>query len=286
MTASRSTARILRAFTPLRWAALVVVLVIAVTAALAPLIQPHDPIAQDVANPHQPPGTSGHLLGTDELGRDVLTRLVYGARVELLIALGATSLAAVCGTLLGLVGGFFGGILEFLSMRLVSDVLLAFPPIILALLVVTIYGPGEWTLIVVMGILFTPAFARIVYGQTLSVKRLEYVEAAKAFGAKTPTALFGVVLPNVAAPIVVQFSLIMAAAILLESGLSFLGLGVVAPAPSWGSMVASGQRYMATDPSTILVPSAMVVVTIVSFGLLADALRDWLDPRGKGRTRA
>jgi peptide/nickel transport system permease protein len=286
MSASRSTARILRAFTPLRWAALVVVVGIALTAALAPLILPLDPIAQDVANRLQPPGAAGHLLGTDELGRDVLTRLVYGARVELLIALGATVAAAVLGTLLGLLGGYFGGIVEFLSMRLVSDVLLAFPPIILALLIVTIYGPGEWTLIAVMGILFTPAFARIVYGQTLSVKRLEYVEAAKAFGAKTPTALFGVVLPNVAAPIVVQFSLIMAAAILLESGLSFLGLGVVAPAPSWGSMVASGQRYMATDPSTILVPSAMVVVTIVSFGLLADALRDWLDPRGKGRTRA
>jgi peptide/nickel transport system permease protein len=286
MTLTRAAKRVNRAFTPLRVAAFVVVVALVVTALVGPLLLQLDPLAQDVANRMQPPGAPGHLLGTDELGRDVFARLVYGARVELLIALGATTVAAVVGSLLGLVGGYFGGFVEFVSMRLVSDVLLAFPPIILALLIVTIYGPGEWTLIAVMGILFTPTFARVVYGQTLSIKRLEYVDAARAFGAKTSTALFGVVLPNVAAPIVVQFSLIMAASILLESGLSYLGLGVVAPAPSWGGMVAAGQRYMASDPAAILIPSATVVITIVSFGLLADALRDWLDPRGRGRTHA
>lgn len=272
------------AFTPLRWVALAFVLALVILGALAPVVLTADPIAQDVANRLLPPGSPGHLLGTDEYGRDVVTRLLFGARVELVIALGATALAAVLGTLLGLIGGYFGGIAEFFTMRLASDVLLAFPPVILALLIVTIYGPGALTLIVVMGILFTPGFARIVYGQTLSVKRLEYVDAAKAFGARTPTALFRVVLPNVTAPIVVQFSLIMASSILLESGLSYLGLGVVPPAPSWGGMVASGQRYMSADPSTILVPSAVVVLTILSFGLLADALRDLLDPRArKGR---
>lgn len=273
--------RLVGAFTPLRWAALVFMLALIVLAVLAPFLLPTDPLAQDVANRLRPPGTPGHLLGTDEYGRDVLTRLVYGARVELLIAFGASALAAVLGTLLGLAGGFFGGVAEFLTMRLVGDVLLAFPPVILALLVVTIYGPGEWTLVVVMGVLFAPGFARIVYGQTLSVKRLEYVEAAKAFGARTSTQVFRVVLPNVTAPIIVQFSLIMASSILLESGLSFLGLGVVAPAPSWGGMVAAGQRYMGSDPATILVPSIVVVLTILAFGLLAEALRDLLDPRAR-----
>ena len=273
--------RFAEAFTPLRWIALAFVLLVIVLAVLAPVIVTFDPVAQDIAHRLLPPGTPGHILGTDEYGRDVFTRLIYGARVELLIAFGATSLAAVFGTLLGLIGGYFGGIAEFLTMRLTSDVLLAFPPIILALLIVTIYGPGVGTLIVVMGILFAPKFARIVYGQTLSVKRLEYVDAAKAFGASIPTALFRVVLPNVSAPIVVQFSLVMASSILLESGLSFLGLGVVAPAPSWGGMVSSGQRYMGSDPATILVPSIMVVLTILSFGLLADALRELLDPRAR-----
>jgi peptide/nickel transport system permease protein len=286
MGTKKTAARLHGAFTPLRWVALAVVAALIAAATVGPFLLHIDPLAQDVANRMLPPGTPGHLLGTDELGRDVVTRLVHGARVELLIAFGATSVAVVCGTLLGLLGGYFGGITEFLSMRLVSDVLLAFPPIILALLVVAIYGPGAWTLIAVMGILFTPTFARIVYGQTLSVKRLEYVDAAKAFGAKTTTTLFQVVLPNIAAPIVVQFSLIVASAVLLESGLSYLGLGVVAPAPSWGAMVAAGQRYMASTPAAILVPSVTVVITIVSFGLLADALRDWLDPRGKARTSA
>jgi peptide/nickel transport system permease protein len=273
--------RIVGAFTVVRWAALAFVLLLIVLSVLAPIVVPADPLAQDVANRLLPPGTPGHVLGTDEYGRDVLARILHGARVELLIALGASTAAAVLGSLLGLVGGYFGGVIEFLTMRLVSDVLLAFPPVILALLIVTIYGPGEWTLIAVMGILFAPGFARIVYGQTLSVKRLEYVDAAKAFGARTSTALFRVVLPNVTAPIIVQFSLVMASAILLESGLSYLGLGVVAPAPSWGGMVASGQRYMGNDPSTILVPSIVVVLTILSFGLLADALRDLLDPRAR-----
>jgi peptide/nickel transport system permease protein len=271
--------RVADTFTVVRWTALAFVLLLVLVSLLAPLVVPADPLTQEVANRLLPPGAPGHVLGTDEYGRDVLARIVHGARAELLIALGASTVAAVLGSLLGLGGGYFGGITEFFTMRLVSDVLLAFPPVILALLIVTIYGPGEWTLIAVMGILFAPGFARIVYGQTISVKRLEYVDAAKAFGARTPTVLFRVVLPNVTAPIIVQFSLVMASAILLESGLSYLGLGVVAPAPSWGGMVASGQRYMASAPATILVPSIVVVLTILSFGLLADALRDLLDPR-------
>jgi peptide/nickel transport system permease protein len=166
-------------------------------------------------------------------------------------------------------------------MRVGVDVLLAFPPIILALLAVTLRGPGAGTLIIAMGVLFAPTFARITYGQTISVKRLEYVEAATAFGASTRTRVFGVVLPNVSAPIIVQFSLTIANAILLESGLSYLGLGVVPPSPSWGSMVAQGQRYLASEPHALLVPGAVIVMTILAFGLLGDALRQWLDPKSR-----
>ncbi|WP_167349836.1 ABC transporter permease [Pseudarthrobacter sulfonivorans] len=255
--------------------------VIIIVMILAPVIAPSDPLAQDIANKRLPVFTPGHLLGTDELGRDVLTRIMYGARIELFIALGATVFAAIAGTFMGIVGGFFGGIAETVTMRLIVDVILAFPPIILALLAVTIYGPGPITLIMVMGVLFAPTFARITYGQTLSVKREEYVEAARAFGAKTPVTLFKVILPNVSAPIIVQFSLTMAQAILLESGLSYLGLGVVPPEPSWGAMVAEGQRYITSDPMGLLVPSAALVLTILAFGLLGDGLRAYLDPKSR-----
>lgn len=275
------SAKLRQAMGPLRTAALVYVVVIIIVMILAPVIAPADPLAQDIANKRLPLFTPGHLLGTDELGRDVLTRIMYGARIELFIALGATIFAAVVGTFMGIVGGFFGGIAETVTMRLIVDVILAFPPIILALLAVTIYGPGPITLIVVMGVLFAPTFARITYGQTLSVKREEYVEAARAFGAKTPVTLFKVVLPNVSAPIIVQFSLTMAQAILLESGLSYLGLGVVPPEPSWGAMVAEGQRYITSDPMGLLVPSTVLVLTILAFGLLGDGLRAYLDPKSR-----
>ena len=275
------SAKLRQVMGPLRTAALVYVIAIIVVMILAPVIAPADPLAQDIANKRLPLFAPGHLLGTDELGRDVLSRIMYGARIELFIALGATVFAALAGTFMGIVGGFFGGIAETVTMRLIVDVILAFPPIILALLAVTIYGPGPVTLIAVMGVLFAPTFARITYGQTLSVKREEYVEAARAFGAKTPVSLFKVVLPNVSAPIIVQFSLTMAQAILLESGLSYLGLGVVPPEPSWGAMVAEGQRFITSDPMGLLVPSAALVLTILAFGLLGDGLRAYLDPKSR-----
>lgn len=272
--------RLIAAFTPLRWIALTFLLLLVLASVFAPLFT-LDPLAQDVVNARAPIGAPGHLLGTDELGRDTLSRLLNGARVEFLIALGATALALMLGTLLGSLGAYFGRLVEMLTMRVVIDVLLAFPPVILALLIVTIYGSGTVTLIITMGVLFSPVFARISYGQTLSVRSAEYVEAAKAYGASTPRILFGIVLPNISAPLIVQVSLIMAGSILLESGLSYLGLGVVPPAPSLGSMVAAGQRYMSSDPQLMLIPSLLIVLTILSFSLLGDTLRDWLDPRGK-----
>lgn len=270
--------------TPLRYTALAVVLTVVVVALLAPIVAPHDPLAQDVANKLRPAGTPGHLLGTDQFGRDSLSRLIYGAQIEIVVALGATLFACIFGTFLGLMGGYFGRLVETVTMRL-TDVILAFPPIILALLIVTIYGSGVLTLIVVMGLLFAPNFARITYGQVVGVKHAEYVEAAKAIGAPTPRILLRVVLPNIMSPIAVQMSLTLASAILLESGLSFLGLGVVPPTASWGLMVAEGQRFMASNPDLLLAPAVAVVATILSFSILGDALRDWLDPRSRKTAR-
>jgi len=272
--------RLLRAFGPLRWAALGFLVIVIIASALAPLFA-QDPLAQDYANANLPIGSAGHLLGTDGFGRDTLSRLLHGAGAELTIAFGTTAAALTLGTLLGILGGYFSGFVEVATMRVVVDVLLAFPPVILALLIVTIYGPGNLTLIVTMGILFSPVFARTAYGQTLSVRRNEYVEAAQAFGAGSRRILLGTVLPNISAPLVVQASVVIAGSILLESGLSYLGLGVIPPAPSLGSMIAENQRFMASEPQLILVPSGFIVLVILSFSLLSDVLHDWLDPRGK-----
>lgn len=280
----KRNSRLRQAITPLRAVMVLYLLVILTLMAFAPLLAPYDPVAQNVELRLQPPFSPGHLLGTDELGRDILSRIIHGAQVELFIALGATVLATLLGTLLGLLGGYFNGLIEIATMRLVVDVILAFPPIVLALLAVTLYGPGPVTLIVAMGVLFAPIFARVTYGQVLSTKREEYVDAARVFGAPTIVILFRTVLSNVSAPIIVQFSLTMAAAILMESGLSYLGLGVVPPTPSWGSMVAQGQRYLTTDPHALLVPGAVIVLTILAFGILGDALRDLLDPKAKKRS--
>lgn len=278
------SARLRRAFGPVELAALLVVILLVIGAAFGPWLIPTDPVAQDIGNMLLPPVAPGYLLGTDELGRDVLARLIHGARVELVVALGATCLAMVIGVTLGLLGGYLGGVVETASMRLV-DVIQSFPPFIVALLFITIYGPGQLTLIVLLGVMLSPSFARLVYGQTLTVKRVEYVQAAVAFGASLPTRLFQVVLPNVAVPIIVQFPITMAVAILTESGLSYLGIGIVPPTPSWGGMVASGQRFVSQDPWLIAIPGIAVVVTVLAFGLLGNALQYWLDVRAAGDRR-
>lgn len=273
-----SLARLRRALTVWRIIALVLAAVIVVVALGAPLWSSHGPQAQDYRNTFAGLGSPGHPLGTDAFGRDILARLAHGLRTELVIALSATALAAVIGTAFGLLGGWFRGWTEILTMR-VTDIVLAFPTIVLALLVVTVAGAGTGTLIGVLAVLFAPAYARLVYGQVLSVRRAEYVEAELAIGTGTGRVLLRNVLPNVAAPVLVQLSLTMAAAVLLESGLSFLGLGVVPPAPSLGLMIAEGQRFLADAPAALTVPTVTVVLTILAFGVVGDTLRDWLDPR-------
>ncbi len=238
----------------------------------APVLGLEDPVRQDVANRLAGPGALG-ALGRDEFGRDVLSRLVWGARASLTVALASATLACVAGTTVGLAGGWFQGLGAMLALR-GMDVVLCFPPILLALLVVTLLGPGTATLILVLAVLFTPSFARVAYGQVLSVRQLDYVEAARAVGATEARILARTVLPAIAGPVLVQLSLSVAAALALESGLSFLGLGVVPPTPSWGLMIRGARGTMEQAPLLLLWPCLALTLTILAINTLCDALRD------------
>lgn len=250
--------------------------VLIVLAVFAPLVVPFDPIEQSGERLAGP--SAAHLLGTDQFGRDVFSRLVYGSRIDLVVAFGASALAAAIGVLIGLIGGTSKGIVNMLSMRSI-EVILAFPPIVFALMIVTMVGPGAGTLVVTMGVLFAPAFARIVYGEVLTLRNLEYVQASTVIGTPRPRILLRVILPGVIAPVLVQLSLTLASSLLLSSGLSYLGLGVVPPEPSWGGMIAEGQGLMARSPLLLLVAGGIVVATVLAFSVLADALERSLDPR-------
>lgn len=264
-------------FGVIHWIALAFIIIVLLVSLFIEQLALLDPVAQTEAR-FLPIGTPEHLLGTDQYGRDILIRLIYGARIELFIAVSATISALVLGTLLGLIGGYFGGFRGELAMR-AMDVLMTIPALILALFVVTLYGSGTITLIIALTFVFLPSFARIAYGQTLSVREKEYVEADVLYGAKPSRIIWRTVFPNIGAPIIVQFTLVIAAAILLESGLSYLGLGVVAPTPSWGSMVSEATRFMATNPSVLMSPALAVVIMILAFSIMGDGLRRSLDPR-------
>ena len=256
---------------------------IVLIALAAPLLGLPDPVQQDVAQRLSGPAADS-LLGRDEFGRDVLSRLIWGARASLSVAFASAAIACALGTLLGLVGGWVRGLGELLALRSM-DIVLCFPPILLALLVVTLLGPGTGTLILVLSILFLPGFVRVTYAEVLSARNHDYVEAVRALGAGPLRILVRTVLPNVAGPILVQLSLAVAAAVVLESGLSFLGLGVVPPEPSWGLMIRGARATMVQSPLLLLWPCAVLTFTILAMNLLCDALRDWVDPRTASAVR-
>jgi len=255
---------------------------IILVALAAPILHLPDPVRQDVANRLAGP-MAGSLLGRDEFGRDVLSRLIWGARVSLTVAFSSAAIACAVGVTLGLLGGYLRGIAEFLSVRSM-DVILCFPPVLLALLVVTLLGPGAGTLILVLSILYVPGFVRVTYAEVLSVRAQEYVEAVRALGIHPLNIIFRTILPNVAGPILVQLSLAVASAVVIESGLSFLGLGVVPPDPSWGLMIRGARATMDQAPLLLLWPCAALTITILAMNLLCDALRDWVDPRSGRRS--
>jgi peptide/nickel transport system permease protein len=259
------------------------VLLIVLIAFAAPILPLMDPIQQDVAN-RLAPYVAGSPLGRDEFGRDVLSRLIWGAQSSLAVAFASTAIAAVIGTALGLLGGWFRGMAEVLAIR-GADVVLCFPPVLLALLVVTLLGPGTGTLILVLSVLYLPGFIRVSFAEVLSARGQDYVEAVRALGARTPRILLRTVLPNIAGPVLVQVSLAVASAVVLESGLSFLGLGVVPPTPSWGLMIRGARATMEQAPTLLLWPCLALTLTILAMNLLCDAVRDVADKRGGGGAR-
>ncbi|MGH3661804.1 MAG: ABC transporter permease [Micromonosporaceae bacterium] len=251
-------------------------LAVVAVAVLAPLLAPHD-YRDSVGKPL----SAGGLLGIDDFGRDVFSRLLIGLRTSLLVALSAVVVAGVLGVALGLVAGYVGRWASAIVMRGV-DVLLSFPPIVLAIAVVAILGPALTNVVLVIGVLYIPRFTRIVYSQVLAMRNLEYVEAAKLMGASHSHILTRTILPNVAAPIIVQLSLSVSFAIQMEAGLSFLGLGAQPPLPSLGTMVGSGRDFLEVQPTLLIYPSVLIILVVLALNVLGDGMRDVLDPRRRG----
>ncbi len=247
----------------------------------APVLFGHDPSRLNVRAKVEAPGFT-HLLGTDEFGRDILSRLAHGARITLVVAAASVLLAALGGTLLGSVAAYAGRGVETVIMR-TMDGMLCFPPILLGIFIVTFLGPSIVNLILVIGVLYVPRFTRVVHSSTLAIRELEYVESARALGASAARIIARAILPNILAPIFVQASLAAGHAILMESGLSFLGLGPPPPTPSWGRMVEQSGRFMQLSLLPLLWPSAAISFTVLAFNLLGDGLRDLLDPRLRNR---
>lgn len=265
-------------------AAGVVALVALVVVALAGhWLAPYGANAVDVSRALQPPSAE-HWFGTDDLGRDVFSRVLLAARVALLVSLVSVSIALVAGVLLGLVSGYFGGWVDAVAMR-VADVLFAFPVMLLAIAIVAVLGPGVTTAMIAIGVVYVPVFARVTRASVLSVRSEPYVRAAVALGAGPARVIRTHVLPNVMAPIIVQVSLSLAFAILSEAALSFLGLGVQPPAPSWGRMLFDGRSFVDSWWMSVF-PGLAIFVTVLAFNLVGDGLRDVLDPRQRSATEA
>jgi peptide/nickel transport system permease protein len=258
-------------------AGLLLTVVLVVMALAAPLLAPHDPNEQDTANRLAPP-SKAHPLGLDDLGRDVLSRILWGARVSLRVGFSVVLLASVIGVTLGAISGYFGGIVDVLVMRL-CDILLAFPGILLAIALVAVLGPSLNNVILALATIGWVSYARLVRGQVLKVREMEYVTAAKALGARSPRVIVLHVLPNVINPVIVMATLGLAGSILAEASLSFLGLGVQPPTPSWGAMLTAGRRYLGLANHLAIFPGAAIMLAVMGLNFLGDGLIDALDPK-------
>lgn len=257
---------------------LVMVALLFAIALLAPVISPHNPIATAPDDAYLPPLSPGHLLGSDELGRDQLSRVLWGARVSLPVAFVAVSVGLVVGGLTGIVCGYAGGVVDLLLMRLI-DALLAFPALILAIALVAALGPSILNAMVAIGIVAVPVYARLVRGVVLQLKQMEFVLATRSIGASPLRIVLRHLIPNLLNPVLVQVSLSAGFAILAEATLSFLGLGAQPPTPDWGQMITTGRTFLPNDPWLAIVPGAAISICVYSFNLLGDSLRDALDPR-------
>jgi len=276
--ARAARARFLRALsrTPVALIGAALVGIVVAVAIAAPVLAPHPPAAQ-IAKPLLTPGAP-HVLGTDEFGRDELSRLIWGARVSLYVGGLAVLIALGLGATAGVVAGFFGGWVDDVIMR-IMDVVLSLPALVLAIAITSVLGPTLTNAMLAIGLVYAPTFARVARGPTLTVVQVPFIEAARSMGASNWRIIGRHVLPNVAAPIVVQTTVSFSTAILTEAALSFLGLGTQPPTASWGLMLSAARQYMLIDPWIAVLPGSAIAITVLGFNLLGDGLRDLLDPR-------
>jgi peptide/nickel transport system permease protein len=288
MTSATASAPLLQAGKPrrsiMRWVPVILIALFVLAAIFAPVLAPYDPNSQNLLGRMRPPGTVSrsfhYLLGSDELGRDLLSRLIYGARVSLFVAIASVIMSGVVGVLLGMLAGYLRGWVELIVMRLV-DVFLSIPAILLAIITVAVLGTGLVNVIVVLALTRWPRYARIAYGQTLSVANMPYVRLAAFMGASTPRVLLRHILPNIIGAVTVVATLEFGLMVLFEAGLSFLGLGVQPPTASWGAMLSSGRNYLATAWWIATFPGLCLFLLILAVNLIGDDLRDRFDPRSQ-----
>ncbi|OLN33702.1 nickel transporter permease [Desulfosporosinus metallidurans] len=258
---------------------LFLVVSLVVIAILAGIIAPYDPVQIALKESLKPP-SSAHLMGTDVLGRDVFSRIIYGTRASLVIGVVATSISLVIGVVIGAISGYYGGWIDSIMMR-ITDIFFAFPFFLLAIAIMTFLGPSFINVFIALGIVGWTNYARLVRGQVISVKESDYVEAAHAVGAKDLRIIWKHVLPNTLAPIIVYTTMNVGGVILSEAGLSFLGIGVQPPAPSWGLMLSEASNFIFNAPWMVIWPGVAIFLTVLGYNLLGDGLRDALDPRMK-----
>jgi peptide/nickel transport system permease protein len=248
-------------------------------ALLAPMLMPYDPLAADFTAIRQPPSAK-HWFGTDEIGRDVLTRVVHGARISLFVALTVQFLGSVTGVALGLIAGYYGGLADLIIMRLV-DIMYAIPPFLFAVFMVSLLRPTMWSVIVTLALVSWPLPARLMRAQVLTLRAQDAVMAARALGARDLRILLAHITPNALTPVIVQFTLGMATVIMAEAGLSFLGIGIRPPNPTWGGMISNAREYIRTDIHMTVFPAVVLGLTMIAINYLGDGLRDALDPKMK-----
>ena len=259
----------------------VLIVVLVVAAIFAPQLVPHDPLEQDVRLRLGAPGGE-HLLGLDHYGRDIWSRIIYGSRISLMIGVLSVLVGGVIGSLLGVIAGFMGGRLENAIMRM-TDIIMAFPSLITGLLILAVIGPGMTNLIIAIAVTMVPRFSRLAHGPTLALKEKEYVQSAISVGSRDSGVIFKHLLPNVRGELIVVASLFTATAIRVEANLSFVGLGVAPPTPTWGQMIRDGMPHLADAPWYSLAPGFAIFLTVLAFNLVGDGLRDALDPKSRSR---
>lgn len=258
-----------------------IIIVFVVLAVLAPVLAPYPPTEQSLTEALQKPSAT-HWFGTDNLGRDLLSRILYGARISLISSLLSSLIAAAIGTFLGLVAGYFGGLLSQVIMRVI-DAQLSIPPLVLTIVLAMVFGGGITGVSVIIGLSMFPSYARVSYAQVLALKENDYVMAAQLVGQSERKIMFTHLLPNCFPSLIVLFTMNLGTAIMLEASMSYLGVGITPPTPAWGSMVSEGYKYLVSNPAIALLPGICVLLVVISFNIVGDSLRDALDPRLRGK---